>query len=103
MHSCFCLVLFGFIKYSIVLYNRFCFFLKAFNGTGVTFGFRPHLAYRVDGDVFVSKKKSDKLVFTGTFFYNGGGRQLEGRMKTNAVWKKAFGYPQLTIKRMQAG
>ena len=76
-------------------------FLKARNKTDFLFGVQPYIVYKVHGDVLPTHEK--RIVFTGTLYYSISGRQLEGKLKTNAVWKNAFGYPQLTIKRMSAG
>ncbi len=78
-------------------------FLKGGNKTGLLFGVQPYIAYNVHGDLLPSDDKLKRIIFTGTLYYSTSGRQLDGKLKTNAVWKNAFGYPQLTVKRMSAG
>lgn len=85
------------------MHVTFYFLMQGSNRTGFLFGVQPYIAYNVVGDVHNSEKMSRKIVFSGTLYYSPSGRQLDGILKTNAVWKKAFGYPQLTIKRMTAG
>lgn len=83
--------------------NLFFLHFKGNNKTGLLFGVQPFITYKVNGDILASDEEMKRIVFTGTLYYSTSGRQLEGRLKTNAVWKNAFGYPQLTFKRMSAG
>ena len=95
-------MVFGGFMYLFVFGSFLILILKGNNKTGLLLGVQPYIAYKVNGNVQPYEEKMKKIVFTGTLHYSTSGRQLDGKLKTNAVWKNAFGYPQLTVKRMSA-